>query len=102
MEASSIHTSLTNGSAVTTIASGASAINCDDCALQCDSFSSNSLSSTMINCHAFVRLEVGDISAAFIKATTCSCVNSSFVNFRMLRRTFSNSLKFSIYRNIIY
>lgn len=101
MEASSIHTSLTNGSAVTTIANGASAINCDACALQCDSFSSNSLSSTIINCHAFVRLEVGDISAAFIKVTTSSCVNSSSVNFRILRRTFSNSLKFSIYHILL-
>ena len=101
MEASSIHTSLTNGSAVTTIANGASAINCDACALQCDSFSSNSLSSTIINCHAFVRLEVGDISAAFIRVTTSSCVNSPSVNFRILRRTFSNSLKFSIYHILL-
>lgn len=95
--ASSIQTSLTNGSAVTTTANAASAMNCEACSLQSDSFFNVSLSSTTINCHALLRLEVGAINAAFINVTTCSCVSSSSVNFRMLRRAFINSLKLSIY-----
>ena len=74
--ASSIQTSLANGSAITTTAIAASARKAAPISLQWESFSSISLSSTTRNCQQLLRLEDGAIKAAFNKATTSSCVNS--------------------------
>ena len=78
------------------MASGASFRKDDPVSLQRDNLSSVSLSSITTNCQQLLRFEEGDMRAAFSRVTTSSCVNSSDVNLRMLRRCFINSLKLFI------
>ena len=96
MAASSIHTSLAKGSAITTMAKAASFRKEAPISLQMESCCKVSLSSTTMNCHGLLRLEEGDMRAAFSSVTTWSCESSSPVNFRMLRLFFIKSLKLFI------
>ena len=103
-EASSIHTSLTEGSASTTtaqaISSGrkfAAAVKDMPICLQRERRCRVSLSFTTTNCQQWEPLLLGAIRAARRMVRSSSSFKGTGKNLRIERRIFINSLNFSIY-----